>query len=82
MRLDTSSVFTEFTEAAWPFPRDQVHRLRDLGDRILFGSDFPTIPYAYAEAVAGIVRLGFDEDWMRAVFHDNAAALWPELTTD
>jgi hypothetical protein len=80
MRLDTSSVFTEFTEAAWPFPRDQVHRLRDLGDRILFGSDFPTIPYAYAEAVAGIVRLGFDEDWMRAVFHDNAAALWPELT--
>jgi hypothetical protein len=51
--------------------------LLDLGDRIMFGSDFPTIPYSYAEAVSGLVALDLGSDWLRAVFHDNAAALWP-----
>jgi predicted TIM-barrel fold metal-dependent hydrolase len=79
LRLDTTTVFTEFAERDWPFPRDGLGRLSDLGDRIMFGSDFPTIPYAYAEAVAALVRLNLGEDWLRAVFHHNAARLWPEL---
>jgi hypothetical protein len=29
-----------------PFPRDELARLRGLGDRILFGSDLPNIPYS------------------------------------
>jgi predicted TIM-barrel fold metal-dependent hydrolase len=80
MRLDTTTVFTDFGENVWPFPRDARSRLADLGDRIMFGSDFPTIPYRYAEAVAGLVRLDLGSDWLRAVFHDNAVALWPEPT--
>jgi predicted TIM-barrel fold metal-dependent hydrolase len=46
-----------------------------LGDRILLGSDFPNIPYPYCEQVAGLVRLGLGDDWLRGVLHDNAAGL-------
>ena len=52
-------------------------RLRDLGDKILFGSDFPNIPYGYVEAMRVLTRIdGVDDDWLRGVFHDNAAALF------
>jgi len=36
----------------------------------------PNIPYAYAEQVAGLVRLGLGEPWLRAVCWDNAARLF------
>jgi predicted TIM-barrel fold metal-dependent hydrolase len=53
------------------------HRLRDIGDRILFGSDFPNIPYPYHEAMTALTRLpGVDDDWLRGVFFDNAARLF------
>jgi hypothetical protein len=78
MRLDTTTVFTAFSDAVWPFPAGARSRLLDLGDRIMFGSDFPTIPYSYAEAVAGLVALDLGTEWLRAVFHDNAVAAWPE----
>ncbi|MDT2009031.1 amidohydrolase family protein [Rhodococcus opacus] len=49
--LDTTMAFTDYTEAATPFPRDEVHRLSDLQERIVFGSDFPNIPYPYLDAL-------------------------------
>ncbi|MDS1271359.1 amidohydrolase family protein [Lipingzhangella sp. LS1_29] len=73
--LDTTMVFTEFTERTTPFPRDELPRLRALGHRVLFGSDFPNIPYPYVEALQALVRLELGSDWLRAVCHDNAAAL-------
>jgi hypothetical protein len=79
MRLDTTTVFAAFGDRIWPFPSQLRPRLRDLGDRILYGSDFPAIPYPYAEHIAAIAGLGLGEDWLRAVFHHNAAALWPDL---
>jgi hypothetical protein len=42
--------------------------------------DFPNIPYAYAEQIAGLVRLELGEPWLRAVCWDNAAAMFG-LTT-
>jgi len=81
MRLDTTTVFTDFSERSWPFPPAARPRLADLGDRILFGSDFPTIPYAYAHQVAALARLELGDQWLRAVLHDNAVALWPRLGT-
>jgi predicted TIM-barrel fold metal-dependent hydrolase len=48
-----------------------------LGDRILFGSDFPNIPYSYADAVRSITRVpGIDDAWLRAVLYENATALF------
>jgi predicted TIM-barrel fold metal-dependent hydrolase len=77
VRLDTTMVFTPFAEETMPFPRSQLPRLRQLGERILFGSDFPNIPYGYAEAIRSITRLpGLDDDWLRGVFYENAARLF------
>lgn len=77
MRLDTTMVFTPFVEETMPFPRSQQHRLRDMRDRIVFGSDFPNIPYDYMEALRSITRLpGVDDYWLRAVFYGNAARLF------
>ncbi|MBT2395405.1 amidohydrolase family protein [Streptomyces sp. ISL-100] len=74
--LDTTMAFTDMAERDAPFPRADLHRLHDLGDRILFGSDYPNIPYPYAHALAALTRLGLGDDWLRAVCHDNAAKLF------
>lgn len=75
VHLDTTMAFTAFTEAQHPFPSSLLGRLQDRGDRILFGSDFPNIPYPYLEAVDAVLGLGLGADWERAVLHDNAARL-------
>jgi predicted TIM-barrel fold metal-dependent hydrolase len=73
--LDTTMAFTAWSEQAAPFPSAMTGLLITLGDRILLGSDFPNIPYAYAEQLAGLVRLGLGDDWLRGVLHDNASRL-------
>lgn len=77
VRLDTTMAFTPFIEETMPFPPAEYTRLRGLGDRILFGSDFPNIPHGYVDAIRAVTRLdGVDDDWLRGVLHDNAAALF------
>jgi predicted TIM-barrel fold metal-dependent hydrolase len=77
VRLDTTMAFTPFVDELMPFPSSQLNRLRGLGDRILFGSDFPNIPYSYADATRSLTRLpGIDDAWLRGVFYENAAALF------
>ncbi len=76
LMLDTTMAFTDFAEATAPFPAAELPRLADLGDRIVFGSDFPNIPYPYAHALAGLERTGLGGAWLRAVCHDNAARLF------
>ncbi|WP_280714577.1 amidohydrolase family protein [Kitasatospora sp. MAP5-34] len=76
VHLDTTMAFTAFTERQAPFPPDQLPRLLDLQDRILLGTDFPNIPYPYAEALRSLAGLGLGDDWLRAVCHDNAARLF------
>lgn len=77
VRLDTTMAFTPFVEEMMPFPTADVARLKALGEHILFGSDFPNIPYGYAEAVHHLIDLpGVDDAWRRNVLHDNAAKLF------
>ncbi|MGV9798713.1 amidohydrolase family protein [Mycobacterium sp. NPDC003449] len=77
VRLDTTMAFTPFVEADMPFPAADTDRLHALGDRILFGSDFPNIPYGYAEAIQPLIDLPrADDTWLRNVLHDNAARLF------
>ncbi|HET9876389.1 MAG TPA: amidohydrolase family protein [Mycobacterium sp.] len=77
VRLDTTMAFTPFVNEAMPFPVSEHPRLRDAGDRILFGSDFPNIPYGYRDAMTAITRLpGVDDEWLRGVFYRNAARLF------
>ena len=76
VRLDTTMVFTDFIEAETPFPEDAAPLLLELQDRIVFGSDFPNIPYPYLHALESLERLELGEEWLRAVCHDNAARLF------
>lgn len=75
VHLDTTMVFTEFTESRMPFPPALRPRLRELGDRVLLGSDFPNTPYPYATQLDALVRLDLGADWLRGVLHDNGARL-------
>ncbi|OHT85035.1 amidohydrolase family protein [Mycobacteroides saopaulense] len=77
VRLDTTMAFTDFSEEKAPFPQADYPRLRHLGHKILFGSDFPNIPYGYTEAITALQSLpGVDDDWMRAVLYRNGAGLF------
>ena len=80
-RLDTTMVFTRFFDQESPYPDRLLPRLADLGDRMLFGSDFPTIPYPYLEQLDGLARLaerheGLGEDWLRRVCWHNGVELF------
>lgn len=72
--LDTAMVLTD-RELIGRFPREHLPRLRALSDRILFGSDFPTVPHDYATQVRALARMALDEDEVRSVLHDNAERL-------
>ncbi|KHL19619.1 UNVERIFIED_CONTAM: amidohydrolase [Mumia flava] len=76
VRLDTTMVFTDFTEETTPFPTDDLGRLKDLQPRVLLGSDFPNIPYAYAHQVEALARLDLGDDWLRDVLWRNGLALF------
>ncbi len=75
VHLDTTMAFTDFAERTAPFPVSLRPRLLDLGDRILFGSDFPNTPYPFAHQVEALQRLDLGDGWLRGVLHDNAARL-------
>src|ERR1700722_14533790 len=75
--LDTTRAFTPFIDdGGASFPSAELPRLSDLGHRVLLGTDFPNIPYAYADALEALEGPGLGADWLRAVCHDNAAALF------
>lgn len=74
VRLDTTMAFVDFW--AQPVPDGVVPRLRDLQDKILFGTDFPNIPYEYAHQVEVLQRLDLGDDWMRSVLWHNGAELF------
>ncbi|NDZ94419.1 amidohydrolase [Streptomyces sp. SID6673] len=76
VRFDTTMSFTDFSEEGAPFPKSELPRLRDLGDRIMFGSDFPNIPYPYTHALEAVARLDLGDDWLRGVLYENAAELF------
>jgi uncharacterized protein len=80
VRLDTTMVGTPFSERFAPLPPDWPSRLAAVPDRIVFGSDFPNIPYGYAEQIHAVAawaaadeRLGVG--FLRSVLHDAPVAL-------
>ncbi|WP_460627984.1 amidohydrolase family protein [Intrasporangium mesophilum] len=75
VHLDTTMSATDFTDRFAPLPSDYVRRLGALADRVVLGSDFPSIPYPYAHQLEALARLGLGDDWMRAVLWHNGARL-------
>jgi predicted TIM-barrel fold metal-dependent hydrolase len=75
--LDTTMAFTAFVDDLMPFPAGEEARLHAAGERIVFGSDFPNIPYGYRDALTAVTAVrGIDDAWLRGVLHDNAAHLF------
>ncbi len=75
VHLDTTMCATDFTEEIAPLPDGYIRRLGDLQRKVILGSDFPQIPYAYAHQIEALARLGLGDDWMRDVLHHNGVRL-------
>jgi predicted TIM-barrel fold metal-dependent hydrolase len=56
-----------------------VEALSAARDRVLFGSDFPNIPFPWEAEVEELLKLDLDADFYRKVFHANARALMARL---
>ncbi|MFT4201036.1 amidohydrolase family protein [Gordonia sp. (in: high G+C Gram-positive bacteria)] len=74
--LDTTMSFTDFAESGAPYPRAALPRVKALGDKVFWGSDYPNIPYPYAHGIESLIRLDLGDDWLRKVLYENAAALF------
>ncbi|MFX0136721.1 MAG: amidohydrolase family protein, partial [Candidatus Hodarchaeota archaeon] len=45
-------------------------------DKILFGSDFPNIPYDYNESIKGLLDLNLSKKAYESIFYENAKKLF------
>ena len=79
VHLDTTMVFTSFFEELAPFPPASCRGCVDLGDKVLLGSDFPTIPYPYLISWRRWPRLDLGEHWLRDVCWHNGVRLFGEF---
>jgi predicted TIM-barrel fold metal-dependent hydrolase len=75
MLTEARTPVTDFMSALMPLPAEVIARLGQMQDRIVLGSDFPNIPYAFAEQLDVLERLGLGEDWLRAVCWHNGVRL-------
>ena len=75
VHLDTTMVGTDFLDTLSPVPFEVVHRWQFLQDRIVLGTDFPNIPYAYGHQLHALERLGLGDDWLRSVCWHNPMRL-------
>ncbi|MFP5371981.1 MAG: amidohydrolase family protein [Actinomycetes bacterium] len=76
VHLDTTMFATDFIERRMPFDRSLLPRLGALRDKVLLGTDFPSIPYPYAHQLTALHRLELGEEWLRAVLWRNGARLF------
>jgi len=71
--LDTTMVFADRSPMGTPaIDREQ---LEAHADRVLYGTDFPNVPYAYPTEREGLEALGLSHRACEAILHGNANAL-------
>jgi hypothetical protein len=83
VHIDTTMVGTPFSLPVAPLPPNWTARLVDVADRVVLGTDFPNIPYAYAEQIQAIAGWAAAEErlgvgFLRSVLHDAPARLLGE----
>jgi predicted TIM-barrel fold metal-dependent hydrolase len=83
VHLDTTMVGVPFSLRMAPLPPDWPARLVDVADRVVLGTDFPNIPYPYAEQLRAITGWAAADDrlgvgFLRSVLHDAPARLLGE----
>jgi hypothetical protein len=66
--LDTTMVITDY------FPIEEIINLNDYrSDRIMYGSDFPNIPYAWDRELKELKAAGISRDSLEKISYKNAA---------
>ena len=75
VHLDTTMYVSGFFSTPAEVTPSFRERLASLQDKVVLGSDFPNIPYPYADQISGLAGLDLGDEWMRAVLWDNGARL-------
>ena len=75
--LDTTMIYIPnniFNERENTRPNHE--ELLSYQDRILYGSDFPNIPYEYERSTQGLLELDLSRDFYENIFYNNAKKLF------
>ena len=75
-RIDLSMVFDDFLGQEGADPLWFRSQLRGMADKVLWGSDYPSIPNPVAHQVTRLLQAGFSDDWLRRVLWRNARELF------
>jgi uncharacterized protein len=79
VHLDTSMAlapfFTDAHGGRSALEPDLVLRLAALQPKVVYGSDFPTLPFRYVDQLAWLADLGLGDDWLRDACWHNAERL-------
>jgi predicted TIM-barrel fold metal-dependent hydrolase len=78
LHLDTTMVFARDSPVRGDVGAFDAAPIVAHPDRVLYGTDFPNVPYEYERELRGIEALDLPPDVLRAVLHDNAARLLRE----
>ncbi|HEV1998192.1 MAG TPA: amidohydrolase family protein [Candidatus Dormibacteraeota bacterium] len=73
--MDTAMVLVD-GQTGFEYPETLLGWLAESGERVLFGSDFPSFPHDYASQVRGLAKSGLGDDWLRLVMWENAARMF------
>jgi uncharacterized protein len=74
VHLDTASILTDPPVFDDP-PPAVIDRILSLPDRVVYGTDFPSIPHEVAAQLRGLAAVAPDAAWLRGVLHRNPARL-------
>ncbi|WCE39769.1 amidohydrolase family protein [Brevibacterium sp. BDJS002] len=75
VHLDTTMYMSGFFSSPAEVDPAYRERLAGLQDKIILGSDFPNIPYPYADQISGLAGLDLGDEWMRSVLWRNGARI-------
>ncbi len=59
-----------------PLATIENHELEELSDRLMFGSDYPNIPYPYQNAISSWLDRGMSTSFYQKLFYQNAQRLF------
>ena len=69
--LDTTMILADY------FPIDSIPDLTEMrNDRIIFGTDFPNLPYAWDREINKLVSLNLAADTLKRVLGQNACEFY------
>lgn len=69
--LDTTMVGTDYMQQIAPLPTGFQDTMARLDDKIVLGTDFPTIPHSYSHQLEVLHRWDLGDAWMRKVLWEN-----------